>query len=943
MVADGAIAEDSSSGAGVTVPLDSLQLKRIEATHRGFLYQHLYAVGCLLLAPIHGARVVVVEFDEDIEVQFPAGRLYLQVKTRSEPIQPSDLAGIQERFAALRKLHENGERAGSAEFIILCNVPPSPKLAGLLPSWPKDVRLVYPGAAGEPRCPPAWVDLNEAVNWCCARAASVQFTKLEPATMVWKLAAHIAWLCTGTSGNHAVQLTELPELCEQVVVQLQRIPAPPRPYHQQQSEPSLSGGTAIQLIVGIGGSGKTAWVSEQAAHVVQQVVYFNANGTTSLTLAGSIAREVCGAVLSQGKAIGEVLRPGSSGLDALRAIDRHIQAPLIVVVDNVHAVEAEAVADVVACSRSLRWILLSHPSPRIGELVARIGVEASSLGGWSPDVVARVLRDRGCPAGMAVVETAIRVTGGLPLHVLNLATLARDKYSGDVARLCAELNESTHLTRTAQERLLGGVCQALPGECQRSMAVLELSDVPLTSAEVRTLLREVLGSESASSVRMLAEHNIIQDRGTDLLAIHDAFRMNARELRATLTKEELERARSVLGDLLFASLPEGMQADRLRLYLALLAQSGKKEALVDIVSNLSEWIAQLGIQDEVYRTLEAIRADSMAPDDRFWLLDVLAFMDIEQGDIDRAEARVSEMKAIQAGQHGAMSADQRSRGAIALKEILICGGRRDFERARGVFESAVKDGGYDESMLRVLRYDLTAAALNCDEEAFALANANALIHEYLAVMGLELSDVLFRNPPEIARSIGNLEDFGLEAKRLADSFEVASIAAKRLGVPHSSQAINAMKFYALVGAHSSAVRMGQEVVDFLLATGPTGPQAACKFLEETLIPGTAEVKLVEQMFAVRSQYAVVLAWCNRFEDARREIERLEPYYTGLPEKQAAEFDNQRELIRRLESRAAVAQLDVDIEQPRAGQAKAKIGRNDPCPCGSGKKFKKCCI
>ncbi|MBI1851531.1 MAG: SEC-C domain-containing protein [Planctomycetes bacterium] len=23
-------------------------------------------------------------------------------------------------------------------------------------------------------------------------------------------------------------------------------------------------------------------------------------------------------------------------------------------------------------------------------------------------------------------------------------------------------------------------------------------------------------------------------------------------------------------------------------------------------------------------------------------------------------------------------------------------------------------------------------------------------------------------------------------------------------------------------------------------------------------------------------------------------------------------------------------------------ANAKVGRNDPCPCGSGKKFKKCC-
>ncbi|MGB1398058.1 MAG: SEC-C metal-binding domain-containing protein, partial [Planctomycetota bacterium] len=25
------------------------------------------------------------------------------------------------------------------------------------------------------------------------------------------------------------------------------------------------------------------------------------------------------------------------------------------------------------------------------------------------------------------------------------------------------------------------------------------------------------------------------------------------------------------------------------------------------------------------------------------------------------------------------------------------------------------------------------------------------------------------------------------------------------------------------------------------------------------------------------------------------------------------------------------------------RAAAKIGRNDPCPCGSGKKYKKCCL
>ncbi|MFZ5573519.1 MAG: YchJ family protein [Thermodesulfobacteriota bacterium] len=36
----------------------------------------------------------------------------------------------------------------------------------------------------------------------------------------------------------------------------------------------------------------------------------------------------------------------------------------------------------------------------------------------------------------------------------------------------------------------------------------------------------------------------------------------------------------------------------------------------------------------------------------------------------------------------------------------------------------------------------------------------------------------------------------------------------------------------------------------------------------------------------------------------------------------------------------------DGQPPKPGQfvrEKAKIGRNDPCPCGSGKKYKKCCF
>ena len=34
--------------------------------------------------------------------------------------------------------------------------------------------------------------------------------------------------------------------------------------------------------------------------------------------------------------------------------------------------------------------------------------------------------------------------------------------------------------------------------------------------------------------------------------------------------------------------------------------------------------------------------------------------------------------------------------------------------------------------------------------------------------------------------------------------------------------------------------------------------------------------------------------------------------------------------------------DFTVDAPPAGQKVPKVGRNDQCPCGSGKKYKKCC-
>ena len=38
----------------------------------------------------------------------------------------------------------------------------------------------------------------------------------------------------------------------------------------------------------------------------------------------------------------------------------------------------------------------------------------------------------------------------------------------------------------------------------------------------------------------------------------------------------------------------------------------------------------------------------------------------------------------------------------------------------------------------------------------------------------------------------------------------------------------------------------------------------------------------------------------------------------------------------------IADLEILLNWPKPTEAERKIGRNEPCSCGSGKKYKKCC-
>lgn len=38
----------------------------------------------------------------------------------------------------------------------------------------------------------------------------------------------------------------------------------------------------------------------------------------------------------------------------------------------------------------------------------------------------------------------------------------------------------------------------------------------------------------------------------------------------------------------------------------------------------------------------------------------------------------------------------------------------------------------------------------------------------------------------------------------------------------------------------------------------------------------------------------------------------------------------------------IGDLEILLNWPKPKEAEVKVGRNEPCPCGSGKKYKKCC-
>lgn len=934
--------------------LDPAQEVRIAAMHRGFLYQHLYAVGCLFKATAAGVTSVVIERDEDVEIVLPLQRIYVQVKSRLQPLIPSDINSALERFARLRAEHIELRREGSAHFAIVANQPPGPALAALIASGSldDDIQFIYPGQpvpAHLGALPPAWRSLDEAVRWCTDQAALIPHAMLVPDSLVWKLAGLVLAAATGEMqrGNHAFAVESLPELFEQLLVQLQDFPAPLLSYRPQVDEPAIDTGARVRIICGFSGAGKTSWASQAATHSKEICVYFNASETPGTALASSLVRELAAnPVGAAPEVMRQVLLPGASGIDSLHSLDAYLgargRAPIIVI-DNAHQIPADNVHAALGATANLRFVLLCQPTGSTRELEALLGINRETLRGWDLDTLASEVVAIGARGSAETMGRLRQQTAGMPLFVQSAARIAVQDYAGDAAQLCDALENQTNIGETSQEVILSRTFDGLPSRTQDAVAVLSLSDVVLKLEEVNTLLSTSLGlseADVASMIRVLRPLGVVEISGSQQLKVHDAMRLLGDRHLEHMVPEQSFRARSTLKAVLARSITEDRNASRFALYVRTLVALKEIETIIEFAGD--EMFHEMGVAGIFLASLETAAASSeVDPEQRFWALDGLVFAKLKSGDLATLREYFVRMEVL-LNEH-TLSASARL--ALDMKQMLQKAQYRDLPGVRASIAEIERSLPDLPQHRRIFKYNAATALWRLGERAEAERLVDEVIQGYLEILGISSTWILGKTQEQLRFLLTRTPTGTDDVKHLADALELRSILLKDREADPGLWRIFSMKFYTLLGAVDSVVRVGQDVADDHVARHDF--IGARQVLEEHVLPYAAHYRMLDRIVAIRSQYAVVLAYCRDFPAAQQEIDRLEAYAGGFSAMQRMEIDRQRTFIADLRAGNGPKQRRIFGPQPslpvveQRRRLQAKLGRNDPCPCGSGLKYKRC--
>lgn len=940
--------------------LDPRQLVRIEAVHRGFLYQHLYLANCLLRAGSAGVDKIVVEGDEDVELHRAADCFYVQVKTRQGLLEAGDIKGAFERFAFIRAEHAASARTGTARFVIASNAVPAPKLAEMLASadWPTDVEVHWPGGAVvvDPALPQPPIDVNTAASACSALAAKLPFAMLRPDTLTWKLAGAAMLAASGTPPrrDHAFHRDELPALFEQLVVQMQDFPAPPAVYRAQINEPPLSTGERVRVLSGLSGAGKTAWVAEAATHLGTPAVYLDVGEMPGPALASAVAREVAAKLFGRSHGVlGEILLPGASGMETLGALNIKLGQDGLsvdVVIDNAHRLTPADLKPIVDQAQSIRFLLLCQPGTVTQEIAALLGVEHETLGGWDEDTIAAVVAEAGCVADYADCERLSRLTGGLPYYVLNAATVAKREYDGRIVAICVDVEAQTNLVTTAQEVILKRAFDTMPDQMKEVVAALSLADVPLSRDEASAYLQKAckLTRQSAISLlRHLPDSGAVELFSNAGIKVHDAMRLLGRAYIAGRGADHERDSRKLLSATIIESIQKDWSIAKVALLVRLFGQLGQAKILVEFATD--ELFHEMGVWREIEPFLIAIAEDAEEDaETRLWALDGLVFNDLREGNVERGLERIDAMRALL--DNNKLGSDEWL--AWAMKRMLAVSDSDDVQGVMDMLAEVEERLPKSDQHHRIFRYNRALAMFKLGAYDVTLQETERLGQEYYDLLGLSPEQVIGRNPPAIRPLLPKGRDNRDDLKHLADTLDLHAQALQRSGGSSPFARIHAMKFYELAHAPQSVIRVGQDLVDDFCVHNDF--EGARDVIEKTLLPTVQALNLVSWVVPVRSQYAVVLAYTGQFDAADNEMRRLAPYEAGLSPAGKGELQDQRRLIASLRRSGPPPQRKVvippavkELLAARNGQAapplqrRTKIGRNERCPCQSGRKYKHC--
>ncbi|KQV30370.1 ATP-binding protein [Massilia sp. Root335] len=863
--------------------VDKAQLRRIEATHKGFLYQHLYGVACLLMVDQLGWTRMRVEVDEDIELEFSGRYVYVQVKSRSKLIQISDIASALKRFEQYRTQHTPGGRAGQPEFILALNCDTAPGLSTRISAgeFPQDVRFMRPGQ-NIPGLPPVWANNEEAFSWCVARAEALPFIMVAPDVLVQNLAGAIMRMAAGLDEftRHEVTAMRAAGMLQQFVQQVHEFPAPPLNYRPQDNEPALVTDAPVRLIVGFSGAGKTSWAAQAALADAQPRAYFDVADLPSSSVARTLARELAARWLGdnpEGRQV--VASEALSGVEALRLVTSSLQAQqqtYTMVIDNAHRLQVEDARAITAAMKDLQLVFLAQPTAELDLMSAALDVEPETLQGWGADSIGYEASAQECTVSMATATRIRALTGGLPLYVRSAISVAKKDYGSDLKAFCDAFEGQSLSTDTRQHTLLAAVFNGLDEASKQVLACASLSDVPLAAAEIAGVVAEAFSLHQPTVIRKLRSlraRGLLQAYGSQRSKVHDALRPIALE-HLIEEPEPGRRARAFLLDLVVKSLKENHETERFPLFIRLLIELRKVAELADL--GTGEAFHEGPEYPQMWPLLEEAANDpALTTEVRFECLDALLYHRQKHGPEETIAPLLDQMEAlIDRG-----LANNRSRLVFLQKSLLYWASQGNEARVQELLRKAQALIPDQASYRRVFTYSAAFALWKVARPASAERLLNGLVAEYIAILSINVDEIM-SNPGLYVARVRADDDYGTDCKHLADCFDLLARVLEQLKRAQSGPRKVAVRLFEITGSWDSAVRVGIDLVYQHLDRSEL-PQAL-KLVSESLPRIVHFYELARHTIPLRYLHAHILGKMGQISAAREILKTADPFFKSMP-------------------------------------------------------------